>query len=154
MATQGNVEDEDEDEDEAAIQQSEKISDRQADVFEETREVNEGEEGPESSDEDSEDEDDFEDAPDDELEASDFSHYFSAEEDTADGQDPRARVLSVLELEDLFLKTAPNLSGMHHCVIEYHLSILSLQTSFRIHRFFREPPNQTRCGSSRLSQRW
>ncbi|KAL1739759.1 P-loop containing nucleoside triphosphate hydrolase protein [Schizophyllum fasciatum] len=41
---------------------------------------------------------------------SDEEHYFSAEEDTADGQDPRARVLSVLELEDLFMKCAPDLS--------------------------------------------
>ena len=44
---------------------------------------------------------------------SDDEHYFSAEEDTADGQDPRARVLSVLELEDLFMKCAPPLSGTH-----------------------------------------
>lgn len=31
------------------------------------------------------------------------------EDDTEDGQDPRARVLSVLELEDLFMRTAPDL---------------------------------------------
>ncbi|KDR85376.1 hypothetical protein GALMADRAFT_354874 [Galerina marginata CBS 339.88] len=36
--------------------------------------------------------------------------YFSAEEDTEAGQDTRARVLSVQELEDMFLKTAPDLS--------------------------------------------
>jgi len=36
--------------------------------------------------------------------------YFSAKEDTSDNQDPRARVLSVLELEDLFVKVAPELS--------------------------------------------
>lgn len=40
---------------------------------------------------------------------SDDEHYFSDEEDTADGKDPRARVLSVLELEDLFMKCAPDL---------------------------------------------
>ncbi|GJE87571.1 P-loop containing nucleoside triphosphate hydrolase protein [Phanerochaete sordida] len=32
------------------------------------------------------------------------------EDDTEDGQDPRARVLSVLELEDLFMRTAPDLN--------------------------------------------
>ncbi|KAI0068282.1 P-loop containing nucleoside triphosphate hydrolase protein, partial [Artomyces pyxidatus] len=37
--------------------------------------------------------------------------YFSDEEDTIDGQDPRAKVLSVLELEDLFKKSAPDLSA-------------------------------------------
>ncbi|TFK36883.1 P-loop containing nucleoside triphosphate hydrolase protein [Crucibulum laeve] len=36
--------------------------------------------------------------------------YFSAEEDTVEGQDPRAKVLSVVELEDLMLKIAPDLS--------------------------------------------
>ncbi|KAJ7071202.1 hypothetical protein C8F01DRAFT_1362950 [Mycena amicta] len=36
--------------------------------------------------------------------------YFSAEEDTPEGQDPRAKVLSVLELEGLFHKTAPPLT--------------------------------------------
>ena len=39
-------------------------------------------------------------------------HYFSAEEDTEEGQDPRAKVLSVVELEELFHKYAPELSGM------------------------------------------
>lgn len=38
--------------------------------------------------------------------------YFSAEEDEEANQDPRARVLSVLELEDLLLKEAPPLSGL------------------------------------------
>ena len=41
--------------------------------------------------------------------------YFSAEEDTPEGQDPRVKVLSVLELEDLFLKAAPSLSGKPAC---------------------------------------
>ncbi|KAF8078794.1 hypothetical protein FPV67DRAFT_1466520 [Lyophyllum atratum] len=36
--------------------------------------------------------------------------YFSAEEDTPDGQDPRARVRSVIELEEWFEKMAPDLS--------------------------------------------
>jgi hypothetical protein len=37
--------------------------------------------------------------------------YFSAEEGMSDDQDPRARVLSVLELEDLFVEVAPDLSS-------------------------------------------
>lgn len=51
----------------------------------------------------------------DEIENSDESSseedYFSAEEDDEFNQDPRARVLSVLELEDLLLREAPLLSG-------------------------------------------
>ncbi|KAF7306758.1 Kinase-like protein [Mycena indigotica] len=41
--------------------------------------------------------------------------YFSAEEDTPEGQDPRAKVLSVLELEGLFQQTAPPLTGQLPC---------------------------------------
>jgi len=36
---------------------------------------------------------------------------FSLDGDSPDGQDPRARVLSVLELEELFMKTAPDLKA-------------------------------------------
>lgn len=44
--------------------------------------------------------------------SSDDEYLFSVnDEDTEDGRDPRARVLSVLELEDLFMRAAPNLSG-------------------------------------------
>ncbi|KAJ7169703.1 hypothetical protein C8R46DRAFT_994085 [Mycena filopes] len=43
-----------------------------------------------------------------EYESEDF--YFSAEEESPEGQDPRARVLSVLELENLFERMAPDLS--------------------------------------------
>lgn len=46
--------------------------------------------------------------------SSEFHHdddYFSAEEDTPDGRDARAKVLSVVELEDWFEKMAPDLSG-------------------------------------------
>ncbi|KAF8913034.1 P-loop containing nucleoside triphosphate hydrolase protein, partial [Gymnopilus junonius] len=46
----------------------------------------------------------------DEDESSEDELYFSAEEDTEDGQDPRARVLSVQDLEDMFIKMAPDLS--------------------------------------------
>ncbi|KAF8167726.1 P-loop containing nucleoside triphosphate hydrolase protein [Crassisporium funariophilum] len=46
----------------------------------------------------------------DEDEADEADMYFSAEEDTEDGQDPRAKVLSVVELEALFTKMAPSAS--------------------------------------------
>ena len=99
----------------------------------ESEDVEGGEEVPESSDEESENDDDhFEDAPDDELlDDADLSHYFSAEEDTPDGQDPRARVLSVLELEDLFLRTAPDLSGEMNTplVLQPIFNVPSLQSS-------------------------
>ena len=38
--------------------------------------------------------------------------YFSAEED-GDGQDPRAKILSVVELEEMFLQMAPDLSSKY-----------------------------------------
>lgn len=65
----------------------------------------EGELVPDLNEEDEEDDSS-------ESEESEDDHYFiPTEEDTPDGQDPRARVLSVLELEDLFIKTAPELSS-------------------------------------------
>lgn len=53
------------------------------------------------------------DEEDDEDGYSTESHDFHLmdEDDTEDGQDPRARVLSVLELEDLFIRAAPDLNG-------------------------------------------
>jgi large subunit GTPase 1 len=45
-----------------------------------------------------------------ESETDDEGVFLSGEEDTPDAKDPRAKVLSVLELEDLFVKAAPNLS--------------------------------------------
>ena len=98
----------------------------------ESEDVEGREEAPESSDEESENDDHFEDASDDELlDDADLSHYFSAEEDTPDGQDPRARVLSVLELEDLFLRTAPDLSGEMNTplVLQPIFNVPSLQSS-------------------------
>ena len=62
---------------------------------------------PESEEEESEGEDyseDNDESVDDEL-------SFSTEEDTEDGADPRTKVLSVLELEALFLSSAPTLDG-------------------------------------------
>jgi len=38
--------------------------------------------------------------------------YFSAEEDQ-DDQDPRAKILSVIELEEMFLKISPDLSSKY-----------------------------------------
>ena len=99
----------------------------------ESEDVEGREEAPESSDEESENDDHFEDASDDELlDDADLSHYFSAEEDTPDGQDPRARVLSVLELEDLFLRTAPDLSGEMNTplVLQPIFNVPSLQSSW------------------------
>jgi len=44
-----------------------------------------------------------------EEDSSDNRHFFRAtEEDTMDGHDARTKVLSVLELEDLFFKVAPD----------------------------------------------
>ncbi|KDQ63371.1 hypothetical protein JAAARDRAFT_169123 [Jaapia argillacea MUCL 33604] len=63
---------------------------------------------------DGEEEDSDDDLYGDELsdeESSDGDRYFSDEEDTPDGKDPRAKVLSVLELEDLFERSAPPLSS-------------------------------------------
>jgi len=59
-------------------------------------------------------------------ESSEDDTYFSAEEDTTDGQDIRTKVLSAVELEELFLKAAPDLSGMK----------FSLKISHRSHPFY------------------
>jgi large subunit GTPase 1 len=58
-----------------------------------------------------EDEEDSEEEPESQSESDDEGLYLSEEEDTSDSQDPRARVLSVLELEDLFVRAAPDLSS-------------------------------------------
>lgn len=54
------------------------------------------EEGPEDSASDTESEDDM---------------YLPLDEETEDGLDPRAQILSVVKLEELFHKYAPELSG-------------------------------------------
>jgi large subunit GTPase 1 len=61
-----------------------------------------------SEEEDSEEEDS---GSEDESESDDEGLYLS-EEDSPDSQDPRARVLSVLELEALFVEVAPDLSSV------------------------------------------
>jgi large subunit GTPase 1 len=58
-----------------------------------------------------EDEGDSDRGSENELESEDEGLYLSAEEESPNSQDPRARVLSVPELEDLFVKVAPDLSG-------------------------------------------
>ena len=42
------------------------------------------------------------------------SFSLPVEEDSEDARDPRTRVLSVLELEELFSRVAPDLTGMTH----------------------------------------
>jgi large subunit GTPase 1 len=46
-----------------------------------------------------------------ESETEDEHQYVLTEEDSPDGKDPRTKVLSVLELEDLFVTAAPDLSS-------------------------------------------
>ncbi|KAJ4484903.1 P-loop containing nucleoside triphosphate hydrolase protein [Lentinula edodes] len=43
--------------------------------------------------------------------SNDLESYFSVEEENVEGADPRARVLSVLQLEDLFVQKAPDLTA-------------------------------------------
>ena len=49
------------------------------------------------------------------------------EEDSEDARDPRTRVLSVLELEDLFFRVAPDLTSMR-----YSLSVDKANILFRL----------------------
>jgi hypothetical protein len=49
------------------------------------------------------------------------------EEDSEDARDPRTRVLSVLELEDLFFRVAPDLTGM-----AYNLSVDKAHVIFHL----------------------
>ena len=44
-------------------------------------------------------------------ESEDEGLYLSEDEHSSENQDPRAKVLSVLELEDLFVKAAPDMSS-------------------------------------------
>ena len=43
-----------------------------------------------------------------------YNGLYINEEDTPEATDPRAKVLTVLELEELFAKAAPELSCMYH----------------------------------------
>ena len=51
------------------------------------------------------------DSEDESVSGDDDTHYFSAEEDTEEGADPRTKVLSVPELEALFIASAPSMDG-------------------------------------------
>ena len=62
------------------------------------------------ADENAEDEDNQSEAGESEGESSDEDLFFDAEESTEEGQDPRTRVLNVLELEALFQHHAPDLN--------------------------------------------
>jgi len=53
-----------------------------------------------------------------------------------DTEDPRAKVLSVLELEDLFIASAPDLSGESCTVVDG--IVLRITRDCRIPRFFRK----------------
>ena len=56
--------------------------------------------------------------------------YFSAEEDR-DDRDLRAKILSVVELEEMFLKMAPNLSGKY-TALQHNIAVNSLQISWTL----------------------
>ena len=67
---------------------------------------------PESADPSSSSEEELSSA--DESDETDEARHFtySAEDESEEAKDSRTRVLSVLELEDLFLRAAPDLSGI------------------------------------------
>ncbi|KAH9944191.1 P-loop containing nucleoside triphosphate hydrolase protein [Epithele typhae] len=83
----------------------------------------------------SEDSDTSEDSPDeDELPEEDSDDdsedgAFLPIEDDQDAQDPRTRVLSVLELEDLFVKSAPDLA-CKHCIFSARVHLNNIRTAF------------------------
>ncbi len=81
-------------------------------------------EDPHSDAEDVEDDSESSESSDDDADLSEYDSdddvYLSAEEDTEDAQDARTRVLSVLELEALFMDSAPDLSGMLYAVVLCH----------------------------------
>ncbi|KAF7339797.1 Large subunit GTPase 1 [Mycena venus] len=93
----------------AALQQARRDAlERQSSTHNNDENLDDEEEGDEEADEPEEEE--LSDENDDESDSDAEDFYFSAEEDSPEGQDPRAKVLSVLELESLFEKAAPDLS--------------------------------------------
>ena len=78
-----------------------------------------GEHEDDGSDEDSPAELEEEEYSSDESEESEDGGAFLPIEEGPDAQDPRTRVLSVLELEDLFVNSAPDLSSM--CWLSDHI---------------------------------
>ncbi|KAJ7932579.1 P-loop containing nucleoside triphosphate hydrolase protein [Mycena leptocephala] len=91
----------------AALQQA-----RRDALLESQDSTNKDDENAESDEEETDEEEDSgdENEDDDESDSEPEEFYFSAEEDSPEGQDPRAKVLSVLELESLFERMAPDLS--------------------------------------------
>ncbi|KAJ7786125.1 hypothetical protein B0H16DRAFT_1401155 [Mycena metata] len=87
----------------AALQQA-----RRDALLEKENDVEHQEDVEEEDEDEEEDDSGDEDTEESEYGSEDF--YFSAEEESPEGQDPRARVLSVLELENLFERMAPDLS--------------------------------------------
>ena len=79
----------------------------------ETREAEKEAAGNEESS-GSDDEDDPQTPEDETSDPQEHAQLFPlpVEEDSEDARDPRTRVLSVLELEDLFFKVSPDLTGM------------------------------------------
>ena len=96
---------------------------------------------PESDDDESEEED-----TESEDESAEFS--YAEEEDSEDARDPRARVLSVLELEDLFVKMAPDLSSEYLSNITHRRPCLLME--YRLRRCIRPATQQTCCRACRL----
>ncbi|KAJ6627105.1 P-loop containing nucleoside triphosphate hydrolase protein [Mycena sp. CBHHK59/15] len=82
---------------------------------------------PASEDDDESESEDDEDDEESDYESEEF--YFSAEEDSPEGQDPRARVLSVLELENLFERMAPDLSGKPCQILIFYITYNSTEFS-------------------------
>ncbi|KAF8137485.1 hypothetical protein EV363DRAFT_1318116 [Boletus edulis] len=68
-------------------------------------------EGPHTPDDHDEENDELPDTDIDSESDDEKFRYVHTEEDTPDGRDPRTKVLSVLELEDLFVSAAPDLSN-------------------------------------------
>jgi len=74
-------------------------------------------EAPENEESSGSDDEDGPQTPEDEtFESQESAQSFPlpTEEDSEDARDPRTRVLSVLELEDLFSRVAPDLMSMAH----------------------------------------
>ena len=69
-----------------------------------------GNEESSGSDDDDDPQTPEDETPDPQESAQSFS--LPVEEDSQDARDPRTRVLSVLELEDLFFRVAPDLTSM------------------------------------------
>ncbi len=79
--------------------------------------------------------------------------YYSADEQEEElyaTDDPRAKVLSVLELEDLFIKMAPDLSGKSFLTLFWSVS----ESVSSLCRFRRKNTSKTCRRTCWLSQRW